>query len=159
LFEAGTEAVVWQVDQLQREQNGKFKPLDAAIALAHQCVWLAALAGIAFKANVVASTTGEFLRAATELTPRPAVLAHAGTGIIYGHWPDDLTLKSAQNLLSSLRDLAVKSQGNLIVTRCPPAWKRGLRIWGEPRGDRLLMQAVKRELDPRDLFNPGRFIV
>ena len=40
-----------------------------------------------------------------------------------------------------------------------PAWKHDLNIWGEPRGDLALMRAVKRELDPRDLFNPGRFLV
>jgi len=44
------------------------------------------------------------------------------------------------------------------VTRCPAEWKTGDFIWGSPRADFALMRAVKRQLDPRGLFNPGRFV-
>ena len=76
-----------------------------------------------------------------------------------GHTDPDWSLLQAKKTLSALRKTATAAQGNLIVTRCPPAWKRELKVWGEPRGDLALMRAVKRELDPRDLFNPGRFVV
>ena len=55
--------------------------------------------------------------------------------------------------------MAVAAQGNLIVTRCPPAWKAALPVWGAPRDDAWLMRRVKDALDPRGLFNPGRFVV
>jgi FAD/FMN-containing dehydrogenase len=31
-------------------------------------------------------------------------------------------------------------------------------VWGNPRADVWLMKAVKDKLDPRGLFNPGRFV-
>jgi FAD/FMN-containing dehydrogenase len=31
-------------------------------------------------------------------------------------------------------------------------------VWGQPRGDLGLMRQVKDQLDPRRLFNPGRFV-
>ena len=33
-----------------------------------------------------------------------------------------------------------------------------LPVWGRPRGDAWLMRQVKQALDPRRLFNPGRFV-
>ena len=45
-----------------------------------------------------------------------------------------------------------------MVLRCPTAWKAVLPIWGLPRGDAWLMRTVKEKLDPRRLFNPGRFV-
>jgi glycolate oxidase FAD binding subunit len=44
------------------------------------------------------------------------------------------------------------------VQRCPPAWKRTLPVWGVPGNDVALMQKVKQAIDPRRLFNPGRFV-
>jgi FAD/FMN-containing dehydrogenase len=38
------------------------------------------------------------------------------------------------------------------------AWKRQLPVWGRERGDLWLMRRVKEQLDPRHLFNPGRFV-
>jgi FAD/FMN-containing dehydrogenase len=43
-----------------------------------------------------------------------------------------------------------------VVRRCPPEWKRTLRVWGRPVGDRELMRAVKTRLDQKNVFNPGR---
>jgi glycolate oxidase FAD binding subunit len=49
-------------------------------------------------------------------------------------------------------------RGNVVVLRCPPTWKKTLPIWGAPRGDVALMRVVREKLDPRRLFNPGRFL-
>src|SRR5262245_14751266 len=81
--------------------------------------------------------------------------AHAGNGIVLGH-VDDLTLDQARTMLTTLLD-AAGPEGNAIVTRCPTEWKRELPIWGKPRGDYWLMRRVKEALDPRGIFNPGRF--
>ena len=45
------------------------------------------------------------------------------------------------------------------MLHAPPVWKAALSVWGEPRGDAALMKAVRDKLDPRRLFNPGRFLV
>ena len=84
--------------------------------------------------------------------------AHAGSGIVRGCFPGDLTLERARDMLKGLHEAAAAAQGNLILPRCPPEWKRSLPVWGRPRGDAWLMREVKAKLDPNGLFNPGRFV-
>jgi glycolate oxidase FAD binding subunit len=84
--------------------------------------------------------------------------AQAGSGIVFGHLTDDLTLARLDEMLKGLLEESVAAKGNLIVTRCPSAWKRALPVWGRPGSDIELMRQVKEQLDPRRLFNPGRFI-
>ena len=50
------------------------------------------------------------------------------------------------------------ADGRYVVRRCPPAWKKEVRVWGRESGDRALMRHVKATLDPKNLFNPGRFV-
>ena len=85
--------------------------------------------------------------------------AHAGSGIVIGHAGGDLTAERAAAMLEGRLAAATAARGNLIVTRCPPAWKAALPVWGAPRDDAWLMRRVKDALDPRGLFNPGRFVV
>jgi glycolate oxidase FAD binding subunit len=85
------------------------------------------------------------------------VQAHAGSGIVRAHYAGGLTLERAKEMLEGLADAAVAAGGNLVLPRCPPGWKRELPVWGRPRGDDWLMRQVKQALDPRRLFNPGRF--
>jgi len=91
--------------------------------------------------------------------PEPMRLhAHAGSGIVYGHLDGDLTLSRAAAMLKELTDAAVRAEGNLVVPHCPSEWKRELPVWGRERGDLWLMRQVKDKMDPRNLFNPGRFL-
>ncbi len=80
----------------------------------------------------------------------------AGNGIVVG-CIRDLTLDRARTMLTTLLE-AVGPEGNVVVARCPTEWKRELPIWGKPRGDYRLMRRVKAALDPRGIFNPGRFV-
>ena len=64
----------------------------------------------------------------------------------------------AQVILKGLSERAAAARGNVVLPRCPPAWKRALPVWGTPRGDAWLMRKVKDAFDPRRLFNPGRFV-
>jgi glycolate oxidase FAD binding subunit len=111
-----------------------------------------------FKANLLSGGVPRFLGQAVDLCEEIGLHAHAGSGIIIGRAPSGLTLQRATAMLSDLRAIAVAEKGNLIIVRCPTEWKRSLPIWGEPRDDAWLMQAIKAKLDPKNLFNPGRFI-
>ena len=91
--------------------------------------------------------------------PEPVQLhAHAGSGIVRGHWGGDLTLERVAAMLKVLTDAATAAEGNLVLPRCPVPWKRDLPVWGRERGDLWLMRQVKRQMDPRNVFNPGRFV-
>ncbi len=163
-FEENTAAVAWQVQQLILEL-GPREVLDVRVDAPAEPLWqalaeLPALpdAALSFKANLLPHAVAGFCRKAADLASGIRLQAHAGSGIVVGHAPAGLTLPQAQALLKALTDEAAAAQGNVVVLRCPSAWKAQLPVWGRPRGDLALMRAVKDQLDPRRLFNPGRFL-
>jgi glycolate oxidase FAD binding subunit len=114
--------------------------------------------GVSWKANLLPAETADFLLRADRLEPRPFLSAHAGNGIVCGHFPAETPVDRVRSGLGALLRLAHSASGNVVVTRCPSAWKATLPVWGNSTGDRKLMRAVKDKLDPRRVFNPGRFV-
>jgi glycolate oxidase FAD binding subunit len=165
-FEGSTLAVHWQVQQLLVEvAPAGIGGVEARAASAAEPLWqaLVELTGwpaalLSFKANLLPGAVVDFCRAADELADGLLLHAHAGSGIVRGHAGSDLTLERAQAMLKGLSERAVAAGGNLVLPRCPAQWKRLLPVWGVPRGDLGLMRQVKQHLDPRRLFNPGRFV-
>jgi glycolate oxidase FAD binding subunit len=166
-FESNAEDLEWQVQQLVREVKGTCL-LDARLGWTAATLWqaladfplaLASASGshLTFKANMLSSGTAAFCAAANGLPEPPMFQAHAGNGIVVGHL-DGLTKERAAELLHTLRALAIPFQGSVIVLDCPPAWKSLLDVWGRSRADVALMREIKNKLDPRNLFNPGRFV-
>jgi glycolate oxidase FAD binding subunit len=163
-FEDSEEAVGWQVRQLIKESSAAgVRGLEARAGAACDPLWraLAELvarpsARLTFKANLLPGAVADFCRQA----PADEFLlhAHAGSGVVRGHAVGDLTLERARAMLKGLTERAAAAQGNVVLPRCPAAWKRELPVWGRPRGDAWLMRRVKETLDPRGLFNPGRFV-
>ncbi len=163
-YEDNADAVTWQVQQLIREQCPG-RPVSARVGSAAAPLWQRltefagrAEGGLTFKANLRPSAVAAFCVQADRLAERMLLQAHAGSGIVVGHVEGDLTARSAAALLQALREQAAAGGGQVVVLRCPAAWKAGLSVWGPPRGDLGLMRAVKEKLDPRRLFNPGRFV-
>jgi glycolate oxidase FAD binding subunit len=167
-IEDSAEAAAWQVRQVQVElRQTPCGLVGDWTGAASQPLWsaladfpLAGLSnlgdpgGLDFKANLCASAVAEFCLLAEPLAP--FLQAHAGSGIVHGHFPADVTLEAAQAGLSRLRARAAVAHGSVVLPRCPVAWKAALDIWGPPRADWSLMRAVKDRLDPNHLFNPGR---
>jgi glycolate oxidase FAD binding subunit len=115
-------------------------------------------ARLTFKANVLPRATAGSCQQAAALSEGLLLQAHAGNGIVVGHAAGDLTLERAQAMLGALHAWAGAVGGNVVVLHCPASWKASLPIWGLPRGDAWLMRTLKEKLDPRRLFNPGRFV-
>jgi glycolate oxidase FAD binding subunit len=163
-FEDQEATVRWQVQQLIKEiatadvQGVEARAGSAANALSQGLTELTQrpAAQLSFKANLLPSAVGDFCRQAESLAGDVLLLAHAGCGIVYGHL-DGLTEERAAAILKGLLESAVQARGNLVVPHAPPAWKKGLPLWGQPRNDGWLMRQIKDKLDPRRLFNPGRF--
>jgi glycolate oxidase FAD binding subunit len=164
-FEDNFKAVTWQAQQLRQELPAELRPALREIPDDETEALWAALRDFAlwpetelsFKANLLPSATPEFCRRAAASSPAPLLQVRAGNGIVLGH-RRGVTVEQARTLLEPLLAFAAEAKGNLIVTRCPPAWKSSLPVWGRPTGDRALMRAVKAKLDPGNLFNPGRFV-
>jgi glycolate oxidase FAD binding subunit len=159
-YEGNLAAVDWQVQQLVREVGTQCR-VEAhvdytATPLGEALVESAAASEptATFKASLPPSATAAFCLNA----PSAALQAHAGSGVVRGHWAGDLTKDQAASMLNTWRDRAHKVDGSVIVERCPSDWKAALNVWGSPRGDTWLMHEVKRKFDPRGIFNPGRFV-
>jgi FAD/FMN-containing dehydrogenase len=113
---------------------------------------------ITFKANLLPRDLAGFCRQAAALIGVAGLQAEAASGIVIGHTIADLTLDAARRMLTPLLDAAAAGQGNVVLLRCPAAWKSELPVWGRPRADWALMRVIKQQLDPTGLFNPGRFV-
>jgi FAD/FMN-containing dehydrogenase len=173
-FEENADAVKWQLEQLRQVLHPMAAPMESADGelaseIGSALVENQSLPGITFKANFRSSAAVQFL---DELSGEPipwGLQVHAGNGVAYGHalppptldtqkqWTDPC-MAGVRDSLARLRSLAVRSQGNLVVQRCPTDWKSEIPVWGEPRGDAWLMRAIKRKLDPHNVLNPGRFV-
>jgi glycolate oxidase FAD binding subunit len=164
-FEDNREAVPWQAQQLIKDvPAGLCRGLDIRVGQAAEGLWKALIdlparsdARLSFKANVLPRAVAVFCRLAAELPDGLRLQAHAGNGIVIGHAGESLTLERAGTMLTLLL-AAFEAKGNVILLRCPADWKRSLPVWGRPRGDLWLMRRVKDKLDPKGLFNPGRFV-
>jgi glycolate oxidase FAD binding subunit len=118
-------------------------------------------ARLSFKANLLPAAVAGFCERVVGWGAAPEeVLLHAqaGSGVVRGHLNGDLTLGRVREMLEGFNDRAQAVKGNVILPRCPPRWKHSLPVWGRPRNDFWLMRQVKEKLDPRRLFNPGRFV-
>jgi glycolate oxidase FAD binding subunit len=163
-YEENTAAVAWQIGQLLREVGAGWTAVTRVGAEAEP-LWralaefpLAPEAVLTFRANLLPHAVARFCRLADGLPERPRLQAHAGNGIITGHVVGDLTAGRAREMLEGLTAAAQAAQGRVVLPRCPTAWKPALPVWGPAGGDWDLMRAVKEKLDPRRLFNPGRFL-
>ncbi len=164
-YEDSEPCVTWQVQQLIHELPAdRVRGLEARAGIACQPVWQALVEsplqdGISFrfKANLLPSAVADFCRQADEVAPSIRLQAHAGSGIVTGQLPEPLTLEQARAMLERLAGPAA-APGNLVLPLCPPPWKRILPVWGRPRDDAGLMRKVSQALDPRQLFNPGRYL-
>ena len=164
-FEDSEAAVEWQVQHLIREAgSASVRGLEARAGATSDPLWrelselaLSPEARLSFQANLLPGAVPDFCQWLDGFPEATAVQAHAGSGIVHGHVAD-LTLERATDMLKELVDATGSARGNVVLRRCPPAWKTALPVWGRPRRDWTLMRQVKDALDPRRLFNPGRFV-
>jgi glycolate oxidase FAD binding subunit len=90
------------------------------------------------------------------------LLVHAGTGaciiVLSGDTDGGRGGGTAVSLTHDLLARCRDSGGNLIIQSAPADLKPELKMWGDSGPDRLVMERIKRELDPSGIFSPGRFV-
>jgi len=165
-FEDNTAAVSWQTHQVM-EEVAPFGVvgLQARAGETAGALWqglteldVRPAAALSFKANLLSGAVAAYCQHAAGTAENVLLVARAGSGIVRGHIGGDLTVERAASILKGLQEQATATQGNVVLTHAPAAWKRLLPVWGVPRDDVRLMRRVKEVFDPRDVFNPGRFV-
>ena len=157
-FEEKAETLAWQQRTLMDELRGApvqdLQVFDGLPTLAPTFD-----DGVLVKVNVQPSGVAGVALAARAAHPAAQIVAHAGSGIVYVHLPDDATKGQTATVLGELTKLVSAANCNVTVVRCPTAWKSTLPIFGPDSGDRFVMRKIKKALDPRAVFNPERFLV
>ena len=91
----------------------------------------------------------------------PSVVADVGFGGGRLLWWDELTDAEparVTNGLKGIQSAALSLGGGAIVERCPDAVKATLDVWGEQPSGMEIMRRLKRQFDPQNILNPGRFV-
>jgi glycolate oxidase FAD binding subunit len=163
-FEGNHNAVAWQVECLQKEFHDVGLSVCSAdvgptarnrLPVIHRDIWYCR-----GRANLRAGGIAEFCRLAGSIEEFTFIDAIPESGIVHfglfdrAEWP----IARATESLRLVAELAAAGLGNIVIERCPSEWKKSLPVWGRPPADLALQKAVKQALDPKDLFNPGRFV-
>ncbi|MBS3921358.1 MAG: FAD-binding oxidoreductase [Deltaproteobacteria bacterium] len=121
---------------------------------------------ISFKSNFLISrceeVMGSYEKIARESGVDCGLICHSGNGVLYSYVLAGKGVRSKKesllNLIKEFSSVAVKNEGHLVVESAPPDIKKRIDVWGEPRGDYEIMRRLKKEIDPKGILNPGRFV-
>ena len=111
------------------------------------------------KINVPASRTIEMIRLAIEVQPDCSLQAHAGNGVLIVRLPAIPSGGISRLWVGRLHPAAQNAGGSAVILRCSQASDLTRQaVWGGTADAAMLMEAVHRQFDPKNLLNPGRFV-
>lgn len=161
-LEENSPATQWQIETLFDELKS-FGP--SVLPSGQEDLWWRSVAalcpgktGAVAKLTSLPSRLAPILEQASGLPESPGVIAHLGNGIARVHLPESLAVSRASEITAKLRKATLEAGGNLVLERAPVAWRKLIPVWGEPRPDHDLARRIHREIDPKAVFNPGRFL-
>jgi glycolate oxidase FAD binding subunit len=110
-------------------------------------------------ANMTPSGTTRFVEAVQGLDANCSIQAHAGDGIVIARLSEFPSAGLARTLVGNLQAVAASAHGNVVVLSNPGRSEMTHQsVWGAVDAPFELMTAVKREFDPKNILNPGRFV-
>jgi glycolate oxidase FAD binding subunit len=114
---------------------------------------------LVLKASLAPSGVTPFLAAARELDPHCSVQAHAGNGIVIVKFASFPEKGLSRALVGGLQPVASKYHGNIVILSNPSGNEMTHQsAWGGIDAPFALMTAVKRQFDPKNVLNRGRFV-
>jgi glycolate oxidase FAD binding subunit len=170
-FDGLGEQVDWQVAQLAAVVGpcggGTVASLPAAVwsklarAANDAFGTPAAVMALSVLPSLVADTMEQGASSARQRGLVTAWSAHAGVGVVTGAVRaegerQDPTMLAA--VLAEWRAAARAGGGHASLAWAPLGVKAALPVWDDAGPAGRIMQRIKAELDPRGLFNPGRFV-
>jgi glycolate oxidase FAD binding subunit len=170
-FDGLAEQVAWQVRELGRLVSGDVAHEPRAVESA---TWarLGAAAADAFPAAaavmrvcVVPTHVAEVIEQGAEFARgrglRCAWSAHAGVGVLTGALAQGEAQRdpaAVAEVLGEWRALARMGSGFAVLERAPLTVKDAVGVWDDVGAAGRIMERIKRELDPKGIMNPGRFV-
>jgi glycolate oxidase FAD binding subunit len=164
-LEGTAEEVDWMLTRLAAEWNALGVTFTHVVPPDHaQQLWEtlrefpgASDAPLVLKASVVPSNTTRFVQLVQELDPQASIQAHAGNGIVIARFASFDAGDVSRGLIARLHPAAQQWGGNAVVlSSMLDGWTRQA-LWGNASAAAPWMAKVKRQFDPQNLLNPGRF--
>lgn len=116
-------------------------------------------AALTLRANVVPSGTTAIIQAALEIDAQCSLQSHAGCGIVNMRFDEFPERGLAKSLTGLLRPIATSHHGNVIVASNPSGDEMTRQcVWGGLDEPFWMMEEIKRQFDPANILNPGRFV-
>ncbi len=81
-------------------------------------------------------------------------LIHASSGVGVWRCPEDTTVAK----ILEVRSHCQSNGGFLTILEAPVTCKQQLDVWGYSGNSLELMQKIKHQFDPKNVFNPHRFV-
>lgn len=106
----------------------------------------------------VAETMEQGANAARQRGLATAWTAHAGVGVLSAALAPPREPGLIATVLGEWRELARAGGGHAVLEWAPLAVKAQLPVWDDPGAAGRIMQRIKAQLDPLNIFNPGRFV-
>jgi glycolate oxidase FAD binding subunit len=116
-------------------------------------------AALVVKASLKPSQMLQFIRTLRYIDPGCSIQAHAGNGIVVARFPQLDAGRLSRMLVGQLQPAAAEHEGHMIVLSC--RWPQELTrqaAWGSIGASAAVMEEIKRQFDPKNLLNRGRFV-
>lgn len=115
---------------------------------------------LVLKFSVVPSGTTRIVAAVRQLDPNCSIQAHAGNGSVFVRFSQIPAEGLTRSLVGTLQPLAAAHHGYVVTLANPGRVEMTHQsVWGATDLPLVLMAQVKRQFDPRNILNRGRFVV
>jgi glycolate oxidase FAD binding subunit len=104
------------------------------------------------------SHISEMIRGLLAIDENCAIQVHAGNGIVTARFREFRQEHVSKSLVANLRPAAVRLGGSLVVVRSKLEGLTPHLVWGGRTDGTVLLEQIKRQFDPRNILNPGRFV-
>jgi glycolate oxidase FAD binding subunit len=171
-IDGAREDVEWQIDHLttlgRSEPGAQVEVLHPEVGRAFRRSLadfpLALPSRFTARANVPSSEVSDVMRHAQVLGEdhghRIIGGARAGVGILVLHAVREAALtEESEALLVALRGLTAAKRGRVTVERAAPDLEGRIEPWPDAGDGLPVMRDLKRSLDPKGLWNPGRLML
>jgi glycolate oxidase FAD binding subunit len=110
------------------------------------------------KASLVPSRAVQFAQLALAIDPQASIQIHAGNGIVLVRFAKFDAGDVSRSLIGKLQPLAQQSGGSCVVLASTLSGLTRQAVWGGTSAANAWMARVKRQFDPKNILNPGRFV-
>jgi glycolate oxidase FAD binding subunit len=114
---------------------------------------------LVLKAALRPSRTVAFLQLLQRIDPQCSLQAHAGNGVVIARMAEFGAGGLSKMLVGRLQPAAAEHGGHITVLSCSHANELTHQCWWGSSGEAVsVMEEIKRQFDPKDLLNRGRFV-